>query len=163
MTAIEPRFLCRIEDERKKNNLFFKRFGTNAPNKTRMQRNKDKRTECFCFLERNIPVLAFKLLVRSYWHSVPFHTSSAVTFLSASCFWSFCIEDTTEWSVKALNNHSYLSVLCLRSKWNIADFMATKNNRIISNWNFSQHNFWRLVKSDWGIQFSKWRTETDVR
>jgi hypothetical protein len=147
---------------RGKNNLFIICFGTNVPNKTRMQRNKDKRIECFGFLERNIPVLAFNLLVGSYWHSVPFRTSSVVTFLSASCFCSFCIEDTTEWSVKVPNNHSYFSVLCLRSKWNIVDFMATKNNRVISDWNFSQHDFWRFVKSDWGIYFSKYCTVTDV-
>jgi len=36
--------------------------------------------------------------------------------------------------------------------------MVTTNNRVISNWNFSQRNFWRLVKSDWGIEFSKYST-----
>ena len=139
-------------------NLFFVRFGTNTPNKTRIQRNKDKRTEYFGFLERNVPVLAFKWLVRSYWNSVPFHTSSAVTFLSASWFCSFCIEDTTEWSAKAPNHHSYFLILCLRSKWNIVDFMSTTNNRVISNWNYSQHNFWRVVTSE----FSKYLAVTDI-
>jgi hypothetical protein len=69
LTAIEPRFLSRIEDEEEDEKGICSLCLSDQTRVTKAEHKETKTNKCsqwFGFFERNIPALAFKWLVRSY-------------------------------------------------------------------------------------------------